>query len=111
MKLFIIGNGFDIGHDLPTVYWDFRNYLKTTQPIFLQQFEKKYNIYPSMNDDLIKDLLWNTFDNITDIGVSLDMDLESGDVGIKDTLYQYFSRGSLQGVSDFNCSNLVFQIC
>lgn len=101
MKLFIIGNGFDIGHDLPTAYWDFRNYLERTQLVFLQQFEEKYNIYLKMSDDQKKDLLWNTFesnlanideDTIIDMGVSIDMDLESGDVGIEDTLYQYFSE-------------------
>ncbi|QIZ08451.1 hypothetical protein HFZ78_18480 [Priestia megaterium] len=101
MKLFVIGNGFDIGHNLPTAYWDFRNFLERTQPVFLQQFEEKYNIYPNMNDDQIKDLLWNTFesnlasideDSIIDMGVSIDMDLESGDMGIEDTLYQYFSE-------------------
>lgn len=50
---------------------------------------------------MIRYLLWNTFesnlasideDTIIDIGVSLDMGLESGDVGIEDTLYQYFSE-------------------
>ncbi|MBW9171224.1 bacteriophage abortive infection AbiH family protein [Clostridium estertheticum] len=101
MKLFVIGNGFDIGHDLPTAYWDFRNYLERTQPRFLQQFEEKYNIYPYMNDDQKKDLLWNTFesnlanideDTIIDMAVSIDMGLESGDVGIEDTLYQFFSE-------------------
>ena len=31
--LFIIGNGFDIGHNLPTRYWDFRNYLEKLDKI------------------------------------------------------------------------------
>lgn len=31
-KLFIIGNGFDISHGLPTKYSDFQNYLKNTYP-------------------------------------------------------------------------------
>lgn len=31
-KLFIIGNGFDLAHDLPTKYSDFHNYLQETYP-------------------------------------------------------------------------------
>lgn len=31
-KLFIIGNGFDLAHDLPTRYSDFHNYLQETYP-------------------------------------------------------------------------------
>lgn len=31
-KLFIIGNGFDREHDLPTSYWDFRKYVLTLYP-------------------------------------------------------------------------------
>lgn len=31
-KLFIIGNGFDISHGLPTRYCDFQTYLKKEYP-------------------------------------------------------------------------------
>lgn len=27
MTLYILGNGFDLAHELPTAYWDFRTYL------------------------------------------------------------------------------------
>lgn len=100
MKLFIIGNGFDIGHGLPTQYWDFRTYLENRDPNFLTVFEEHYDIYPNMSNDEKADLLWNELetnlanideDAIIDSGVSIDMDLESGDVGIEDTLYAYFS--------------------
>lgn len=47
MKLFIIGNGFDIGHGLPTHYWDFRTYLENRDPSFLTAFEEHYDIYPT----------------------------------------------------------------
>lgn len=100
MKLFIIGNGFDIGHELPTQYWDFRTYLENMYPDFLYVFEEHYYIYPRMSDEKKDVLLWNELetnlanideDVIIENGVSVDMDLEGGDVGIEDTLYQYFS--------------------
>ena len=100
MKLFIIGNGFDIGHGLPTQYWDFRKYLENVYPDFLYAFEEHYYIYPRMADAEKAKLLWNELetnlanideDVIIENGVSVDMDLEGGDVGIEDTLYQYFS--------------------
>lgn len=100
MKLFIIGNGFDIGHGLPTQYWDFRTYLENVYPDFLYAFEEHYYIYPRMADAEKAKLLWNELetnlanideDVIIENGVSVDMDLEGGDIGIEDTLYQYFS--------------------
>ena len=39
MKLYIIGNGFDIAHKLPTNYWDFRKYLEYVDYGFLNAFE------------------------------------------------------------------------
>lgn len=59
MKLFIIGNGFDIGHGLPTQYWDFRKYLENVYPDFLYAFEEHYYIYPRMADAEKAKLLWN----------------------------------------------------
>ena len=101
MKLFIIGNGFDIAHGLPTRYWDFRTYLSNVQPDFLQSFEEHYDIYPRMSDDAKKKTLWSCFENnlanideesIIDDGTSIEMNLESGDVGIEDTLYHHFAH-------------------
>lgn len=101
MKLFVIGNGFDKGHGLPTSYWDFRTYLENLYPGFLYAFEEHYYIYPKMDDASKRKLLWNELetnlanideDVIIEQAVSIDMDLESGDVGIEDTLYQYFSE-------------------
>lgn len=100
MKLFIIGNGFDIGHGLPTGYWDFRTFLDLVQPEFLHSFEEHYDIYPGMSDEAKKKTLWSRFesnlanideDTIIDIGTSIELNLESGDVGIEDTLYSYFT--------------------
>ncbi|WP_366922794.1 bacteriophage abortive infection AbiH family protein [Metallumcola ferriviriculae] len=100
MKLFIIGNGFDKGHGLATTYWDFRTYLKNLYSDFLYTFEEHYCIYPSMEENTKKELLWNELetnlanideDVIIEQAVSIDMGLESGDVGIEDTLYEYLA--------------------
>ena len=101
MKLYIIGNGFDRGHNLPTSYWDFRMFLENAHPEFLASFEEHYGIYSGMTDSDKGLLLWNEFETnlvnidegtIIDNAVRIDMDLESGDVGIKDTLYYFFSE-------------------
>ena len=101
MKLFIIGNGFDRGHNLKTGYWDFRTFLEKCYPDFLYSFEINYNIYPGYSDQEKQQLLWNEFESnlanidedvIIENAVSIDMGLESGDIGIEDTLYTYFSE-------------------
>ncbi len=100
MKIFIIGNGFDKGHGLKTGYWDFRTYLENLYPDFLYAFEEHYYIYPRMDEDVKKKQLWNELetnlanideDVIIEQAVNIDMGLESGDVGIEDTLYEYFT--------------------
>lgn len=99
MNLYIIGNGFDLGHGLPTTYWDFRTYLENLYPDFLRAFEEHYYIYTGMINEEKKKLLWNELESnlanidediIIENAVGIDMNLESGDVGIEDTLYYYF---------------------
>lgn len=99
MQLFIVGNGFDRGHGLPTTYWNFRTYLENMYPEFLSSFEDHYDIYPRMDEKEKREILWNELetnlanideDTIIDQAASIEMDLESGDVGIEDTLYYYF---------------------
>lgn len=101
MKLFIIGNGFDRGHKLRTSYWDFRLFLEKCYSDFLYAFEHNYDIYPGFSEDKKKELLWSEFESnlanidediIIENATSIDMGLESGDVGIEDTLYTYFSE-------------------
>lgn len=101
MKLFIIGNGFDKGHDLKTSYWDFRTYLYNLYPGFLHAFESHYYIYPANDDEAIKKMLWYELeknlanideDVIVEDALQMEMGLESGDVGIEETLYEYFSE-------------------
>ena len=99
MKLYIIGNGFDRAHGLDTSYWDFRTYLERLHPDFLESFEQHYYIYPNDEEEYKKNLLWNQFetnlanideDVIIENALSINMGLESGDVGIEDTLREYF---------------------
>lgn len=99
MRLFIIGNGFDRAHDLPTSYWDFRTFLETNYPDFLESFEQHYYIVSNDSEEFKRTLLWNDFEtNLANIdeeiiiedALGLEMGLESGDVGIEDTLRIYF---------------------
>lgn len=101
MELFIIGNGFDIGHDLPTKYWDFRTYLKNIYPDFLHTFEERYYISSIMSDVKEDNLLWSDLegnlakideDVIIEESTNIDMGLEGGDIGIEDTLFVFFSN-------------------
>ena len=52
MKLFIVGNGFDIAHGMKTSYKDFREFLKTTE-------KGRYllNLYP------VDDEIWSDFES------------------------------------------------
>lgn len=99
MRLYIIGNGFDRAHGLATSYWDFRTYLERLHPNFLETFEQHYYIYPKDNEEYKKKLLWNQFetnlanideDVIIENALSINMGVESGEVGIEDTLRVYF---------------------
>lgn len=96
MDLFIIGNGFDLGHGLHTRYWNFRCYLEEHQEDFLMDFEEKYYLWGKG----LQTYLWNDLEfnlaNIDDYVLieqmlqSTDLGLESGNIGIEDTLNDYF---------------------
>lgn len=101
MNLFIIGNGFDRGHGLPTRYWDFRIYLQKKYPDFLEEFESHYDIYSATSNERKEEILWNRFEsnlaNIDEEDIinsceSMDLGLESGDIYIEDMLYDFFSE-------------------
>lgn len=101
MKLFIVGNGFDKGHGLQTDYWDFRTYLENMYPEFLYAFEQHYYIYPRTDDEAKKELLWYELESnlanidediIIENALSIELGLESGDIGIEDTLYDHFTE-------------------
>ena len=74
--LYIIGNGFDIAHNLPTSYWHFREYLEDMHQDFLAEFEYLYNIGridlsdPRVSErtvsrwkKAISDTLWSDFED------------------------------------------------
>ncbi len=44
--LYMIGNGFDIQHSIPTNYWDFRKFLIENHEDFIRQMEEIYSIQP-----------------------------------------------------------------
>lgn len=52
--LYIIGNGFDIYHDLPTKFWHFGEYVKKNEPE-LNYYLERYFDYKS---------LWNEFEEV-----------------------------------------------
>ncbi|GAT61677.1 bacteriophage abortive infection AbiH family protein [Paludibacter jiangxiensis] len=43
MKLYIIGNGFDLYHHLPSSYSDFREFIKETDPFSFEIIEEYFN--------------------------------------------------------------------
>lgn len=101
MRLYVIGNGFDRAHNLPTRYWDFRTYLAQHYPDFLSSFEENYDIYQGMTDEQKGKLLWNALetnlanireDVIIEDATHIEMGLESGEVGIEGTLRDYFEE-------------------
>lgn len=113
-NLYIIGNGFDIAHDLDTSYWAFRSYLEKNHLDFLLAFERMYGIEqldPSEYgytveaqeqwDDKVYDTLWSEFEkfmgfpniqDMLDISTSVleNLDLEGGNDGIKGTMDEYW---------------------
>lgn len=56
MKLFLIGNGFDISHEIPCRYSDFFNYLNENRYDIIESMEKYY--YIGNDSDL-----WSDFEN------------------------------------------------
>ena len=53
-KLFIIGNGFDLAHNLKTSYIDLKNYVKKNDKHIYQQINKQIFIGETC--------LWNNFE-------------------------------------------------
>ncbi len=43
MKLYIIGNGFDLYHHLPSTYYDFRDFVKEKDPFVFGIIEKYFD--------------------------------------------------------------------
>lgn len=92
--LYIIGNGFDRGHELKTSYWNFREYLEKYAEDFLVQLERMYGIGKA---------LWKNFEELlgeANEGEMLDfskcivddLDLDGDPIGIKDTMDVYWEE-------------------
>ncbi|WP_192986662.1 bacteriophage abortive infection AbiH family protein [Carnobacterium mobile] len=95
MNLFVIGNGFDIGHKLETRYMEFRKFLEENYLDFLIRFEDAYGLHPENQYEYAEKILWKEFENnlseinedeIVGSGASLELGLEGGDTYIEDTL-------------------------
>lgn len=101
MNLFIIGNGFDLAHGLPTSYGNFRDYLEEVDWSYLESLENMYGFCIESRRESLINYLWRDFEtNLSNIdettiieqGEHIDLDLESGDIGIEDTLYDYWDE-------------------
>lgn len=117
--LYVIGNGFDGAHKLKTSYWHFREYLKKYAEEFYMNLEKNYGYFQidvddyhigknlnevlKKRDNCVYESFWKTIEEelgkvnetaMLDFSQSIvsNFDLESGLVGIKDTL-DYYWRG------------------
>lgn len=124
-RLYIIGNGFDLAHGLKTSYWNFRELLFREYPNFLESFESFYG-YSSLYsldhhlskeaisswENNLRETLWSNleyqigypdFDSIIDFSESLvnDLNLESGPVGIKNTMDEYWTS-MYKFIDEFN---------
>lgn len=95
MNLYIIGNGFDLAHGFRTTYLDFRDFLEENHDFFLRQLEELYGFSPFSNRASLEKYLWREFEynlslfnehNMIENAQAMDMNLESGDVGVLDTL-------------------------
>ena len=110
--LYLLGNGFDIAHDIKTPYSAFRAFLAEKYDSFLRQFEAMYNIYPLDDtepwytegaqkrwDESVLKGLWKSFeeeignpdvDRMHDMAESLIDGMP--EEGVKDTLDYYWKE-------------------
>nr|WP_321293836.1 bacteriophage abortive infection AbiH family protein [uncultured Trichococcus sp.] len=112
MDLFIIGNGFDMAHQLETSYINFRDYLFDDYWEFLSDFEEAYGCSLDMSRSSAEKYLWKDFetnlaalneDEIIDNATSVDLGLEGGDYYIEDTLDLHWERqyGYIHKLKDY----------
>lgn len=125
--LYIVGNGFDVAHGLRTDYWKFRMYLELNHPHFLNEFEALYDIQPLDDTEpwctkeaqeqwnrSVDNTLWSRFekkmgypDTTAMLDWSLcvvdDLDLESGQMAIRDTMDLYWQEqyGFINKLQDY----------
>ena len=44
MDLIIVGNGFDLAHEMPTSYNDFKTFLLCSNPAMIEELESLYTL-------------------------------------------------------------------
>lgn len=114
MRLFIIGNGFDLAHGLQTKYIHFRQYLEEVNPSYLIQLEEMYSFSPLCDTETVEQQLWQNFEyNLSEIDEDIlidgaistteDLGLDSGNIGVEDTLNNYWEGqyGFIQKLNDY----------
>ena len=79
-KLFIIGNGFDRAHGLPTRYIDYRDYLFHNYPDFLKDVEEAYSLNP---EDIE---WWQDFENNLGLADRFESDFENMGLSVIDNM-------------------------
>lgn len=70
MKLFIIGNGFDLHHGLKTSYWDYKVFLEKNYPYLVQWFERLAEYSP-----LDPNAIWSRIEDV----LNMDFDVMFAD--------------------------------
>ncbi|SDP76227.1 bacteriophage abortive infection AbiH family protein [Clostridium gasigenes] len=112
MNLFVIGNGFDLAHGLKTLYGDFRDYLEEEDWSYLEALENMYGFCIDSKKEWVKEYLWKDFETnlsnideatIIDGGEYMDLGLEGGDIGVEDTLDEYWQEqyGFIERLNEF----------
>ena len=112
MKIYILGNGFDLAHNLKTSYWDFRDYLEDTDLEYLIQLEEMYGYYPESKISMVQDNLWKEFEyqlgeidaeSKVDDGKDFYLGLEIEDSGVEDTLDSFWESqyGFINQLNDY----------
>lgn len=95
-QLYIIGNGFDIMHDIPSKYSDFANFCRIINPT---QYASINAEFPELNKE--PNFLWSNFETALgypDINVLLTKttdDLDSSYIDLKDTMSKWIALLSM----------------
>lgn len=64
-RLYIIGNGFDMHHDIPSGFWDFKSYVEDNDSQLLQMLDEYFD-HDSLWNDFERTLAWIDVDTILD---------------------------------------------
>ena len=93
MKLYIIGNGFDLNHGLPTGYKNYRDYLMNNNQSIAFKYEECQNIQAA---EYNRDTKWNDIEN------GLRLHYEDAFVEMRENYYPDMSSEKTPGWDDIN---------